>query len=299
MTVALLVPCYNAVRFLPRLRAQVDQLTPAFDEVLLADDCSQDATATEAEALGFKILRLPKNLGPGGARNALARATTAEWIHFHDVDDEIAPGYLEHVRPFVDLNTDAVIHHVDFIDEISRGLHIRWEVDPTRFADDPGKALLVGPMPTMSSFLRRKAFLRLGGFNEQHRCFEDGDFHFRLAAAGASIKLLPKVLEWSLRHGQGAGGNGLYCFQCRLAFLQSYAVTYGARFRDSISAEAERAAAALLREGDQGAAKQAVVLAMSLGRSVPTTNSRTLRFARWILPPLFLLRLQQWVRRSG
>src|SRR5262245_11965173 len=99
MRTALLVPCYNAARFLPRLREQVDRLAPAFDEVLLADDASTDNTASLAESFGFRVMRLPANLGPGGARNVLAGATNADWLHFHDVDDELAPDYLARVQP--------------------------------------------------------------------------------------------------------------------------------------------------------------------------------------------------------
>jgi glycosyltransferase involved in cell wall biosynthesis len=294
---ALLIPCYNAVRFLPRLRAQVDQLAPAFDEVLLADDCSRDATAAEAEALGFKILRLPKNLGPGGARNALARAVSAEWIHFHDVDDEIAPDYLAQVAPAATADCDAVCHFTDFIDEQTRALVIRWRFDSASLASDPAKTLLLSPLPTMSSYLRRATFLAAGGFNEERRCFEDGDLHFRLAAGGARIRALPEVLELSLRHDDGAGADQHYCFTCRLAFLEDYATQYPERLHPAIAAEAERTAVMLLRFDDTANARRAVALARRLGGDPPTTQSRVLRAAKCLVPALWLLRLQARARR--
>lgn len=297
-TAALLVPCYNAVRFLPRLRAQVDRLVPAFDEVLLADDCSRDATATEAEALGFKILRLPKNLGPGGARNALARAVSTDWIHFHDVDDEIAPDYLTQVTPAATPDSDIVLHFVDFIDEQTRAPVIRWSFDPAALATDPAVALLLGPLPTMSSFIRRSTFLAAGGFDEELRCFEDGDLHFRLAAGGARLAAVPAVLEWSLRHGDGAGSNQLYCFQCRLQFLENYAATQPARMHPHIAAEAERTATMLLRLDDAEHAGQAVALAGRLGRRVPTTGNPVLHLLRSVLPATTLLRWQDHWRRK-
>ncbi len=212
MRSALLVPCYNAVRFLPRLRQQVYALHVPFDEVILADDASSDGTADLARSLGFSIITLPENLGPGGARNALAKATSAEWIHFHDVDDEIAPDYLARVGSVGLDDCDAVLHFVDFIDEATRGLIVRWQFTQDALATDPAGTLLQGPMPTMSSFVRRSTFLALGGFNEQYRCFEDGDFHLRLAASGARIAGLPEVLEHSLRHSSGAGSDLRYCF---------------------------------------------------------------------------------------
>lgn len=295
---ALLVPCYNAERFLPRLRAQVDRLEPAFDEVLLADDASTDATAQLAERLGFRLLRLPSNLGPGGARNALARASGAEWIHFHDVDDEIAPDYLARVLP-ASAQVDAVLHAVDFVGEDDRRLHIRWTVDPAALAARPAETLLVSPLPTMSSFLRRDLFLRLGGFDEGLRCFEDGDLHFRVGASGARLAWIPESLEVSLRHGHGAGSNQHYCFTCRLEFLERYAASQPAALHPAIAAEAERMAVSLLRVRDRAAAGRAIALASRLGRSVPHTNHPLLRLLKRVLPAENLLRLQDGWREAS
>lgn len=299
MTSALLIPCYNAERFLPRLREQVDRLRPAFDEVLLVDDASSDRTADIAESLGFRIHRLSHNVGPGGARNALARLATAEWIHFHDVDDELAPDYLARVQPAC-IGIEAVFHAVDFVREDTRRFEIRWQVDPAALAAAPAATLLTSPMPSTSSFLRRDRFLALGGFDEQRRCFEDGDFHFRLAASGARVAVVPDVLEWSLRHDRGAGANQHYCFVCRLEFLEGYAAQQPAHLHAAIAAEAERAAVALLRTNDHANARRAIALARRLGRIVPQSHHPLFRLLKLILPATTALRLQdRWRARSG
>jgi glycosyltransferase involved in cell wall biosynthesis len=286
------------VRFLPRLREQVDRLMPAFDEVLLADDFSQDETAVKAEAMGFKILRLPRNLGPGGARNALVRASSAEWIHFHDVDDELAPDYLTHVGTIAGSDCDAVLHYVDFIDEQTRAPIIRWKFDPAALAADPQLTLLSGPMPTMSSYLRRDAFLAARGFDEKRRCFEDGDLLLQLANRGARFRCVPEVLEWSLRHGDGAGGNQHYCFICRLQFLEDYAAALPIRLHPAIALEAERAAVMLLRFHDRAQARRAIALAQRLGRRVPFTSNPLLNALRPFVPAAMLLRWQDRWRQS-
>ncbi len=297
MSNALLVPCYNASRFLVLLREQVNHLRPAFDEVLLADDGSTDDTAAKASALGFTILRLEKNLGPGGARNALARATQAEWVHFHDVDDEIAPDYLSRVEPFATDETDVVLHWVDFIEDGTRRLVIRWSFDVAELEARPAETLLSAPMPTMSSFVRRTALLSVGGFDEELRCFEDGDMHFRLAVAGARTRGLSEVLEWSLRREGSAGANEAYCQSCRLTFLERYSQGMDPRFRPAIAEQAERTAIFLLRLGDAPRSRRAIALAESLGRGVPFTIHPALRAARAVLPAITLLRLQDLWRR--
>ena len=54
-------------------------------EVIVVDDGSKDATATVAQALGARVIRLP-GLGPAAARNAGARAATGDVLVFFDAD---------------------------------------------------------------------------------------------------------------------------------------------------------------------------------------------------------------------
>ena len=105
-------------------------------------------------------------------------------------------------------------------------------------------------------------------------------------------ELLGFVLEWSLRHGGGAGANQLYCFQCRLCFLEDYAALLPARLHPAIATEAERAAIMLLRFGDTASARRAIRLARRLGRRVPATSHPLLKLLRPVLPATTLLRWQ-------
>lgn len=296
-TIALLVPCFNAVPYLPRLRTQVDRLNPTFDQVLLVDDGSSDGTAECAEALGFNIIKLPQNTGPGAARNFLASLAETEWVHFHDVDDEIASDYITRIG--VSHEYDMILHLVDFIDEIDRQLVIRWQTLESGLRESPAAELLRRPLPTMCSTLRRSFFAAVGGFDETRRCFEDADLHFRVAAAGARIKTVPEVLEWSLRHDRGAGADQRYCVECRVDYLEDYARSMPTDLHPLVAAEAERAAVAALRHRDRRTADRAIALAESLGASIPSSNNIAIRSARKILPAALLLQLQHiWRTRN-
>jgi glycosyltransferase involved in cell wall biosynthesis len=293
---ALLVPCYNASEFLPGLASQVQNLQPAFDEVILADDASRDNTADLAEEMGLRVLRLPENLGPGGARNALARASQAEWIHFHDADDELASDYLAQVMPLATSGADIVFHFVDFIKEPTRDLVMRWDFPAEELQARPAARLLAYPMPTVSTFLRRQTFLDAGGFREDIRCFEDGDLNFRLALNGARVAALPRVLEWSLRREGSAGSNLQYCFRCRLKTLEHYASTVPKHLLPIVAQQAERCAAELLISHDLNGARRAISLAVRLGRAVPYSDNFLMRHLRNHVPALRLLQLQTWWR---
>ena len=66
MRVALIVPAFNEARNLPRLAEGIRAHAPGCD-VCVVDDGSSDDTARVAAGLGWTVLRLPVNLGIGGA----------------------------------------------------------------------------------------------------------------------------------------------------------------------------------------------------------------------------------------
>ncbi|WP_457580313.1 glycosyltransferase family 2 protein [Ensifer canadensis] len=66
-------------------------------EVIVVDDASPDGTAAVVEAIAdprVRLLRLPANRGPGGARNAGLDAARGEWVAILDADDTVRTGRL-------------------------------------------------------------------------------------------------------------------------------------------------------------------------------------------------------------
>jgi glycosyltransferase involved in cell wall biosynthesis len=61
-----IVPAHNEVDAIASTVLEIHRFAPDFD-VLVIDDGSTDATATRAECAGAKVVRLPFNLGIGGA----------------------------------------------------------------------------------------------------------------------------------------------------------------------------------------------------------------------------------------
>ncbi len=64
-------------------------------EVIVIDDCSPDDTAEIVNTYTdprVRLIRLEKNRGPGGARNAGLAAARGDWIVILDSDDAISPG---------------------------------------------------------------------------------------------------------------------------------------------------------------------------------------------------------------
>jgi glycosyltransferase involved in cell wall biosynthesis len=77
-----IVPAYNEAEAIGATIAAIRHWAPDFD-VLVVDDGSADATAEEARRAGAEVLRLPFNLGIGGAMQA-------GYIYAHEQGHEVA-----------------------------------------------------------------------------------------------------------------------------------------------------------------------------------------------------------------
>jgi glycosyltransferase involved in cell wall biosynthesis len=97
MRVAAIVPAYNEARNLPRL-AEALRARGTVDDVCVVDDGSTDLTAAVAASLGWTVLRLPMNLGIGGAVQA---GYLWAWEHGYDVAVQI-DGDGQHDPAYVD-----------------------------------------------------------------------------------------------------------------------------------------------------------------------------------------------------
>jgi teichuronic acid biosynthesis glycosyltransferase TuaG len=113
-TVTVIIPAYNAERFLKRnLQSIADQTYSAWSAIVV-DDGSTDRTREivlefAARDERFRLIALKKNHGaPAGPRNRGVAAAEGEWIAFLDADDIWHPKKLELQMTALD------VHAADF-----------------------------------------------------------------------------------------------------------------------------------------------------------------------------------------
>jgi glycosyltransferase involved in cell wall biosynthesis len=83
--VSVLIPAHNeSIHIYDTVRAV--QQVPEVDEIIVVDDASGDNTAELAEKAGAKVIRLPANLGKGGALNKGMTVVTGNIIALVDGD---------------------------------------------------------------------------------------------------------------------------------------------------------------------------------------------------------------------
>ena len=98
--VSLVIPVYNSARHLPRFVASLQAQTFKDFEALFIDDASTDGSVAllsgpVAADPRLKLLRQPRNLGAGAARNIGIRAAVGNTLCFADPDDVLPDGSLE------------------------------------------------------------------------------------------------------------------------------------------------------------------------------------------------------------
>lgn len=117
--VSVIIPCYNAVKWLPKcFLSLISQTIGISDlELIFVDDASDDDGATWNMLQEFEnaypehiiILHLEENMRQGGARNIALPYASAEYIAFVDADDFVAENFLEKVyRQAVETSADIV-----------------------------------------------------------------------------------------------------------------------------------------------------------------------------------------------
>jgi glycosyltransferase involved in cell wall biosynthesis len=101
-SVSIVIPAYNAERFLPATLESVRNQTHTDWECVIVDDCSQDNTPAIAEHWArkdarFRVVRRATNGGVGAARNEGFQAfrAGADYVTFLDNDDVWHPNTLQ------------------------------------------------------------------------------------------------------------------------------------------------------------------------------------------------------------
>src|ERR1044071_9784434 len=93
-TVSVVIPAYNAERYLGEAIESVLAQTYAPLETIVVDDGSSDGTAAVARSHPGVTLISQENAGPAAARNRGFAASRGELIAFHDADDLMTPDKL-------------------------------------------------------------------------------------------------------------------------------------------------------------------------------------------------------------
>lgn len=175
--IAVIIPAYNAERFIGEAIESALSQTLKPDEVIVVDDCSSDATCRVVESFGdaVTLLRNQTNSGAGYSRNRGVRHSKNEFVAFLDADDLWLPRHLESLSSLLVRWPDAGL-------AFARTEHLGVSRDPwPPLCDIPAvpsdlllRTLREGFLIPSMMAMRKSAFESIGGFPERDEYFVQG-----------------------------------------------------------------------------------------------------------------------------
>ena len=185
--VSVIIPAYNAGRYLAAAVASGRAQAHEPLELIVVDDGSTDDTAAVLATLGSDgRTHRQANGGPAAARNRGLGLATGEIIAFLDADDVWPDRMLQRQLPRLLANPE-----VDIVMGFLQRQRVSIAPDGRFEFQDLGEPFL-GPSMGCGLF-RRRVFARVGGFDETLRRCEDLDWLARCRELGVRTVTYPEV----------------------------------------------------------------------------------------------------------
>jgi glycosyltransferase involved in cell wall biosynthesis len=194
--VSVIIPCYNAERYIAETLDSVFAQTYPAIEVIVVDDGSKDDTVKIAQKHKVRVLR-QKNGKVSAARNHGIRQSHGKYVLFLDHDDRLLPRAVEIGVGILEKNPNCVM-------AVGEHRYIGSNGEPLgksgkRVAGrDPYLVLLEHNfVETPCSALHRRSSLYVAGmFDESIFGAEDHELYLRLARSGSIIAHDEEVAEY-------------------------------------------------------------------------------------------------------
>jgi glycosyltransferase involved in cell wall biosynthesis len=185
LSTAAVIPVYNRAHLVGKAIASVQQQTRPIEEIVVVDNGSSDATSDLVTRLSrqdsrIRLAVLPKNAGPGVARNVGIDSTQCDWISFLDSDDQWLPEKHEKQVSALANRPDAIASFTGF-----RYQHQDHCVDRIACPVSLHALRCLNPFAATSAVMvRREALKKVGGFDSKLPSCEDWDLWIRLRNIG-------------------------------------------------------------------------------------------------------------------
>lgn len=224
--VSVIIPAYNASKFIGETLDSVFAQTFSDFEVLVINDGSPDTDELERVLQRFPAtLRYIKqeNRGAAAARNTGLREATGEFVAFLDADDTWLRSFLEKQMEFLKRkNADFVFCDALLFGDASSAGRTFMQLQPSRGEVTPERLLAVDVTVLTSTVLaRRQPILQVGLFDESLRRGHDFDLWLRLAKLGIRFAYHREVLAHHRIVESGLSGGTISQLQRTLSVLDA------------------------------------------------------------------------------
>jgi glycosyltransferase involved in cell wall biosynthesis len=233
--ISVVIPAYNAEAWIVEcIRSVAAQSLPPF-EIIVADDCSSDATVQKVQELmqmdsRIRLIQLPQKPAPkrrtAAALNAAIAYATGSYIALMDADDVSCPDRFERQMAWLEQHPsyDAVGGWVQVIDKNGKkGKVLR----------KPAHHLhLQALLPLSSPFYQNTVMLRAPvlkqhplRYEEELEYAEDYEFFSRLARI-VKVGNVQEVLVYYRQHAQQSVRNPLFVSCVQKTSIREFSLSY-------------------------------------------------------------------------
>lgn len=191
--VSILIPCYNAERWIAQaIESALDQ-TWESKEVIVVDDGSSDSSLDIIRKFDGKIQwETGRNQGGGVARNRLLELSRGDWLQYLDADDYLLPEKIRQQMVFLAERGDTDVLFGPATLEYYSESEARRELLPIPEPHDPWVLLASWGLPqTGAPLWRKKAILDVGGWKRDQPCCQEHELYLRLLSGGARFTYCP------------------------------------------------------------------------------------------------------------
>lgn len=229
--ISLIIPFYNGSEFIEKAIISAFGQSMPFHEIILVDDGSSDKESSVAESLAKKyqlIYIKRKNGGQGCARNVGSKIAASDYICFLDQDDTLLPEHNQILIKEIVKQPESIrgAVYANYALSEADGLIISRHTRPARLIDLDTKSIYSCIAQDMfvlpsATIIYKKAFLSIGGFDEQFRGYEDDDFFIRLFRKGYLLSYIDKEVYVWRAHKKQTSASIIMC-ESRLRFIRKW-----------------------------------------------------------------------------
>jgi len=184
--VSILIPCFNAERWLGiAIESALEQTGPAI-EVIVVDDGSTDRSLEVIRSFEGRIRwESGPNKGAPTTRNRLLQLSRGEWLQFLDADDYLRPGKIATQWAIVAQNPDCDVICSATACEVMLDGELMTVDEALPEPLDPWILLAHWQLPQTGGSLWKKAALqRVGGWRIDQPCCQEHELYFRMLRDG-------------------------------------------------------------------------------------------------------------------
>jgi glycosyltransferase involved in cell wall biosynthesis len=226
MKISVIIPAYNAARWLPfAVESVLSQSRPA-DEILIVDDGSTDETPELCRNFHKEVKYVRReNGGLAAARNTGASQSSGEWMLFLDADDILLQNAIRDLLKKAE-NSNAGVVYGYVLQRREKATEAQLHGRPYAIGNPPHPAkehFWWTPIPTAGcALINRSLNEEVGGFDENFRQVEDAEYWLRCGVTAPfahcdSVVLDKTYIPTSL--GQQTEGSIWYRLQLQRKFL--------------------------------------------------------------------------------